>query len=182
MDGRNEIHVGWDGMDEVEEAVDSLVHLVGAEAKGLDVSQSAEGLVEGGKGRVVGEGHHVRQEGSEDIDTILGLLGGDTEGKDREGAIGILEIESGLDFEQNTVLLTGKGVLYHRCKRFQTEEQEDGLAGGEGADRADLRVAGIVEAVDIVEDGKGFAISTEGDRGEHLLQSLDSVGISLGLV
>ncbi|KAI9197422.1 uncharacterized protein BJ171DRAFT_520234 [Polychytrium aggregatum] len=164
MDGRNEIHVGWDGMDEVEEAVDSLVHLVGAEAKGLDVSQSAEGLVEGGKGRVVGEGHHVRQEGSEDIDTILGLLGGDSEGKDREGAFGILEIESGLDFEQNTVLLTGKGVLYHRCKRCPTEEQEDGLA------------------VDIVEDRKGFAISTEGDRGEHLLQSLDSVGISLGLV
>ncbi|KAI9199765.1 uncharacterized protein BJ171DRAFT_517720, partial [Polychytrium aggregatum] len=150
-------------MDEVEEAVGSLVHLVGAEAKGLDLVHSAEDLLEGGKGRVVGEGHHIGQEGSEDIDAVFGLLGGDSEGKDREGAIGILEVEGGLDLKHNAVLLAILGLVLHQ-----------------GADRAGMRVAGIVEAVDIVEDRKGFAISTEGDRGEHLLQSLDSVGISLG--
>ncbi|KAI9209524.1 uncharacterized protein BJ171DRAFT_484250, partial [Polychytrium aggregatum] len=158
-------------MDEVEEAVDSLVHLVGAEAKGLDLVHSAEGLLERGKGR----------EGSEVIDVILGFLGGDSEGKDREGTIGILEIEGGLDFEDDIVLLVGECLVLHHVHRGLAEEEEDGLAGGEGTDGAGLRVAGIVEAVDIVEDGKGFAISTEGDRGEHLLQSLDSVGISLGL-
>ncbi|KAI9206825.1 uncharacterized protein BJ171DRAFT_494887 [Polychytrium aggregatum] len=172
MDDRNEIHVGWDGMDEVEEAVDSLVHLVGTEAKGLDLVHSAECLLEGGKGR----------EGSEVIDTILGLLGGDTEGKDRQGAFGILEIEGGLDFKDYIVLLAILGLVLHHVHRGLAEEQEDGFAGGEGTDRTGWRVAGIVEAVDIVEDGEGFAISTEGDRGEHLLQSLDSVGISLGTV
>ncbi|KAI9209058.1 uncharacterized protein BJ171DRAFT_488348 [Polychytrium aggregatum] len=161
MDGRNEIHVGWDGMDEVEEAVDSLVHLVGTEAKGLDLVHSAEDLLEGGKGRVVGEGHH---------------------GKDRQGAFGILEIEGGLDFKDYIVLLAILGLVLHHVHRGLAEEQEDGFAGGEGTDRTGWRVAGIVEAVDIVEDGEGFAISTEGDRGEHLLQSLDSGSISLGLV
>ncbi|KAI9207281.1 uncharacterized protein BJ171DRAFT_494131, partial [Polychytrium aggregatum] len=157
-------------MDKVEETVDSLVHLVWTEAKGLDVVHSAEGLLERGKSWVVGERHHVRQEGSEDIDTILGLLGGDSEGKDREGVFGILEIEGGLDFEDDVVLLAILDL-----------EQEDSFTLGKGTDRTGLRVAGIVETVDIVEYRKGFAISTEGDRGEHLLQSLDSVGISLGL-